>query len=534
MRCSFFNGLMMKKFSLFMIFFIVAFEIFAQTPGGLEKFNELYKNDQFNEAIEYLKQMNDKEMSHDKKAYYSALCFSRLQQYDQAIANFKIAIAEENKSPDLFYEYGQALYANNNLRDARTAFLKSASKNFNYTASIYYVAYISELLEDYIVAKYNYARLIKDSRTDKKILQVSLYQYSRILLLLMRQEEKTLIRLEKNLINYIPRYILPLLNHALEVDKTSPLAKEIAERIRSLQTEFNLDPNILSNGRKISPYRFFGYVAQRIKYDDNVNYTKKKSALLETEAYTKYDIVYRKTMIFSPDIKATYTRYNNQKDSDIYQNDALTLNADLRNRFEHSLNKRPASFLVDAEYSRFSKDWQKSHHQNYYYQTLAWAVGEQVGLFQSGETTFKFKRSHYTDITNYVNSYTSSITIEQYNYLKDGQHLLLTTLDRSANDYYDNKYLNTDAYLLRFYYYMFELVPSYTLQLGLATTLTDTKEQKAQRGTEITLNPSLDLSKMLSDKWRISVNYNYVNNSSKLSSYAYHRQIFGGELNYTF
>ena len=540
-----FHGMNVKKVNLIYIFIILISLNFKQnsyadensktkTTTPLEQYKQYIKNDQYNEAIEFLKTVDEKAISHSQKTFYTGICYARTQKFDEAIKYFQQAIKEDNQSPELYYEYGQALYAANNLKEARNAFLKSATRQYNYTASIYYVAYSSELLNDFTAAKYNYVKLIKDSRTDKKILQVSLYQYTRILLLKMRQTEKTLIKLEKNLFDYIGRYVLPLLHKAYEVDKESQLAAEIKARIKVLEDEVNFDPNVMVNGRRISPNHLFGYVTQRLKYDTNVSLTKNASASYETEAYIKYDFVQKKKWIMTPDLRVNYTKYKDHNNSDVFQNDSVTASADVRNKVEHTLNGHPASLLLDLEYSTLYKDWNRSHQKLYYSRNYAAAIGELFSIFNSGETSIKFKQTHYTDISLINNSNTRSLTIEQYTFLREGQHLLITDLDVSTVDYYQGEIYNNDTYSLRFYYLMFEFIPTCTLQLGLSTVVTAPKNQYKERGLEITFNPSIDLSKTISDKWRISVNYNYTNNSSKLSSYTYHKQVVGSELSYNF
>lgn len=67
-----------------------------------------------------------------------------------------------------------------------------------------------------------------------------------------------------------------------------------------------------------------------------------------------------------------------------------------------------------------------------------------------------------------------------------------------------------------------------------AATLTDPKAQKALRGYELTINPSIDISKALTNKIRLAINYNFLQNSSKQVEYKYQKQVVGTELSYTF
>ena len=114
------------------------------------------------------------------------------------------------------------------------------------------------------------------------------------------------------------------------------------------------------------------------------------------------------------------------------------------------------------------------------------------------------------------------------------QHLIIALFEADFVDNYNNSSTNTDSYLLRFDYLIPEILPKYTLAFAMATTVTDTKTQKSSRGTEFTFNPSLDLSKEINEKMKISINYDFTKNKSKLSDYSYQKNVFTTEFRYSF
>ncbi len=79
-----------------------------------------------------------------------------------------------------------------------------------------------------------------------------------------------------------------------------------------------------------------------------------------------------------------------------------------------------------------------------------------------------------------------------------------------------------------------EIMPKYTLGLGLSTVITDTLLQKSTRGSEVMINPSIDLSRTINEKLKISLNFDYSKNRSKQTEYAYQKSIFSTELRYSF
>jgi tetratricopeptide (TPR) repeat protein len=138
------------------IFTVVILMCSSEAPAQVaSSFTKLFRLEQYNEAFVLIEPLTEKQLHPAKKSYLLGLCSSRLRKYDEAILHFREALKKGAKDTDLNYEYGQALFANNNLAQAREEFKKSAAKNFNYIASIYYVAHISEILEDDVAAKHN-------------------------------------------------------------------------------------------------------------------------------------------------------------------------------------------------------------------------------------------------------------------------------------------------------------------------------------------------------------------------------------------
>jgi hypothetical protein len=513
-------------------------EALAQVASS---FTKLFRLEQYNEALSLIEPLNEKQLHPAKKSYLLGLCSSRLRKYEDAILHFSTAIKKGAKDLDLNYEYGQAFFANNNLAQAREEFKKSAAKNFNYIASVYYVAHISEILEDDVAAKHNYRLLIKYKKIDKRMLQVALFQYTKILLKMMKREEASLrdveiklAYLDINLINHIPRYIIPLLQKAMSIDPVSTLAPEIREFTKTLMDEFKLDPNVMKNGRKISEKKLYASISQSLKFDDNVELSEKSSMIYKTDAFAKYDFVANKRIIFSPEIRFSYLKHKDQITPEIYQYDSYSLAPAARVKLEHTYNGKPASLFMDLEYNTVYRDWKMSHNKEYYSKSTTFGLGEQVSFSNSDETYFNFRRTNYENETGFGNYKITSVSTDHYAFMREGSQLLIGTLDLSLFDYYESPALNYNIYTARMIYLIFDFVPTYTFQLILSGSLTDTKLQKEERGNEINLNPSFEITKAFSSQTRLSVNYNYLKNSSKQEEYKYQKQIIGTSLSYTF
>jgi len=509
----------------------------AESPAFIE-FNQFFKSAQYSKALIALEKTSKEDFIPGQRAYLSAICHSKLQEFDKAITSFEVAIKEKNKNLDLQYEYGQALYAANELKAARRAFKESASQKFNTPASLYYVAYISQLLEEYNEAKDNYLSLTNNSESDNKIKQLASFQLAETMLLLMREKSKDKSELEK----IVEKHIIPLIKKAYETDKSTPVAYDIEKRLNEIQKEFNLDPDLLLNGKRISSKRFSGYISQKIKFDDNISLTneenniqqsEKESYIFESEAYSKYDYVYKKKFIIAPEIRLNFIKHSDQDTPEVYQNDSFAINANVKNKYEHILFDRPASFLFDIETGKTLKDWKQTHKREAYSTTLSFGIGESFSYFNSGDSSFKLKRKKFNGENESISNNTTSLSADQTVSFSN-QHLLIALLEADIIDNFNNTSTSTNTYLARIDYLVPEILPKYTLGIALATTITDTKEQKASRGTEYSLNPSIDLSKEISDKMKLSINYDYTKSKSISSDYNYKKSVFSTEFRFSF
>lgn len=526
---SFFAGLPLAA--------LLSFNLYAQS-AAMGDFKQFYKNGDYAKAIAALEKIDTAETANGEKFYLLGECYSKLQDFDKAIINYEKAINEKNPHDDLYYQYGQALYAANELKKARSAFTESAKRKFNKSASTYYIAHISQILKELPAAKDAYTQLIKDPESDTKIKQISRFQLAETILAMVKEKNQSQEQTEKA----VERYVLPLMRQAYKTDKSTAVATEIDQRIGEVEKEFHLDPSLMNNGRKISPKRYAGYVMQKIKFDDNVSLTneennisqsKKESFIFESEAYGKYNFVIKKRVIVSPELRVNFVQNSDQDSPEVYQNDTYSLNANLKNKIEHTLFAAPASMLVDIEFSKNYKDWNQRKTREHYADSLSFGIGDLFTYFSVGDTSFKFKFKDYKGANTAISNRTTSFSADQ-TFMLPTQHLLIAFFEADFINNYNNRSTNTNTYLTRFDYIIPDVLPSYTLDFALSTTITATKDQKATRGTEFTLNPSVDLSKQVNDKIKIGVNYDFTKNNSKQADYKYTKSVFTTEFRYSF
>lgn len=519
-----------------LVLFLICLSINAQEP--LAEFYKNFKSGLYQKAIDSLEQIELKDNSLSSKYYLSAIAYSKLQEFDKAASFFEKALNENNDSQDLYYEYGQALYAMNELKKSRDAFALSAKKNFNKGASLYYVAHISQILEDFGNARNNYLELLKVSDLDFKLKQVGKFQLAETNLNILRQKEIS----NEELTKAVEKVILPMLKEALQIDLKSPASSDIKNRISELEKEFDLDPNLLRNGRRISPKRYTAHILQRIKFDDNISLTNeennvsgsfRESYIFDSEVFYEYDFVLKKRFLISPSFRGTFTQHSDQDNAEVFQNDSSILNFSLKNKYEHLAFMQPASFLFNIDFSKTLKDKDQTHTRKFYADALTFTFGEQFTYFSFGDTNFKFKFKDYSAYTTSLNNYTTSFSIDQ-TVATNQMHLLIFMLDYSSTDNYNNTSSNTNTLLFRTDYIIPEIAPKYTLAFALSLNLTDTLEQKSTRGTEWSINPSVDFSKDVTKNLKFNINFDYTNAHSKSTSYTYNKSVITTELKYSF
>jgi tetratricopeptide (TPR) repeat protein len=518
-----------KKYFKSGLLMLALLPVHLSANENLVEFYKFFKTGQYTSALKSLESLSVNQNSLSNKEYLKGLSYSRLQEYDKAAIAFKKAIDNGNSNIDIQYEYGQALYANNELKKSRAAFYKSSQANYNKETSLYYVAYISQMLEEYEIAVETYTSLLKVKNLESKLKQITRYQLAESMLMTAREKSP----LPDDLKNRVSRFILPMLQKAYEQDKTTPVSQEIFGRINDIKKEFDLDPYTMKNGRRLSPKAWAFSTGLKSKFDDNISLTSqenntsasfRESYIFEAEAYAKYETQFKKRIITSPEVRLTYIEHSDQQNSAVFQNDSLTLNLNVKNKYEHLLNQLPASFIFDLDTSRVYKDSNAQKSRDFYAQAYTFTLGESFSYFNVGDTSIKFKYKIYSGDNTQINNYTKSLSLDQVFFLPRNQ-LLVALLDASFTDNYNNTTSNSNTYLLRFDYIIPEIMPTYNLTMAMGTTLTDTLEQKSTRGTELMLNPSIDLTKQINPHQKLSASIDYTKAGSDSVIYRYNKTV---------
>jgi tetratricopeptide (TPR) repeat protein len=468
-------------------------------------------------------------------SYWTGVTANRQQEYADAIKNFEQSLAVDYRPKDLYYEYGQALYALDKLPEARNAFRESLKLGHKRAVSLYYIGFISQTLRDNKRAVTFYRaiqRLPKEEQDDT--VQAAEMQVGDIYL---EQAEK-----HPDAFKAVDTYVIPQFKQAIELNPDSNLATEMRSKIISLQQKYELVLFRMRNGRPTSVPPYFLRLAQDVTYDSNPVFAatettnseaKQGSLVSKTEAFGRYSFYHQNIMSVSPELRFNYTRHF-KREEEIYRNDNWVLVPAIRTSYEHTFRKKPASFLADFDYVYSQRDRDAEEELKFNSRVQTFTVGERVaGLIGSGDTTLRLRYRTFDSFADTSDSKTQGLSLEQVLPTQAGRMWILNvSYDqiRVVNDAFDTNTLFVRADVILPAWTKWQITP----QAGFGLTFTD-PINNPDRGNEKTYNPSVRFSKPMWKRYRVSFHADYMQNDSKdEASFAYKKTFYGLELEYIF
>ncbi len=532
---------MKNTISLVFLFFV--FSSFASEDYLANAFKH-FKTGSYNEAIEQLdkiKSGNRKLMG--TKFYLKGMCYNRSQRFDLAMEAFKMAIKNQNDTKDLYYEYGQALFANSELELGRKAFRKSAKLNYKAPMSYYYVAHISQILEEHQVAKNYYLLLLKHQRKmpkserDLKLAQIAQFQLSESLMNLAEAKNPLTAG------DAAEEKIIPLMEKAIKIIPKAPIVADIEKRIKDIRKKYYLDPDLMKNGKVLKRPRWALTFSQEAAYDSNITLSTNEIVSAATQAdsfihYTTLSGSYTGQLasryILKPNLKIKNTIHGDRNNSAVYKNDAYNISGGIKTSREHTLFGNKASLIFDVDYSYIAQDPDLDKNNKFFSRATTFTFGEKFKFFSAGNTSIKIKYKDYYGYLETLHKRTKTLAMDQLIITKSGK-LFIFLFSGDFADNYNNVTQSVDTYLFRCDWLAPNFWPKYTLNIAMAVTITDTKLQKITRGTEKTYNPSIKVTKNVNDHMAFTVGYSFTKNDSlDTSSYAYTKHVTNFELKYDF
>ncbi|OFZ83411.1 MAG: hypothetical protein A2583_08560 [Bdellovibrionales bacterium RIFOXYD1_FULL_53_11] len=511
----------------------------AGTTEDLSAAYTLYKKGAYTQALTTLSKVQGDTDTNAMVAYWGGLCHARLQSFDRAAEKFRTADRLGSKAEDLDYELGQALYAIQDMRAAREAFKRSAAKKYKPAASQYYVGFTNSVLEEPDAALAAY-ELIQELPDDDNVRQSALYQIAEI-----KRSRAERISDAKEQKRVLREFVVPAYNKTIDCDNESDVGMQAARRLAELRPKVGSTIPRFINGISIPARSWFVKPSQEMKYDTNVvteadeavtTISRKQSWISKTAVFGKYEHIFDRTWVLSPEMDASYTYHLNRDVANVYQNDNVSLTGSLKNRAEYLLFAFQSATMLDFDFNQIWQNWQQKGTLPYYSRYYNLTLSQRMRLFGTGNTTLAFNYKVYQHHDETQHAIDPGATLS-HNFKFTRSISLLQILGFNYKDAKSNAYdemavkLTSSFNALGF----FGLVKSLDFSTSLDFKIIDTLESKNTRGYEKFIAPSVQLTYNLGSHFYASGSYAYTRNISKdTQNYAYSKHVVGGAAGWRF
>jgi hypothetical protein len=452
--------------------------------------------------------------------YFLGTVHAKMQAFDHAAEEFAKAEADGSRVPSLHYDFGQALFATQKLKEAEGEFRKSIVGKFKQGASAYYIAYIRSLLDDKPGARDFYTRITKLYHDPDKVKQSSLLQLAELAYdetnemkgdPARKAERKRLLEGE----------VQELYRRARDYDPATAVADQARARIAEIEGELEQMVERMRNGNPLPRQPYTLLLSQDLTYDTNVitqadqallQVSNKDALIWKTGVLAKYQLAVAKTFSFIPELGSAISYYSRRSSPSVYQNDNVSVSPALRTKYEHWSGGNPATLQLDLDFNLMLRDYAKAHQLPFYTRTYSTALSERVKWFGTGSTTFKvgIKFVEYYDPSK--NDYNPSVSLTQLVAL--GSTSLVNTL---SADYLHARDDVTDErnYKYRASVTFTRAIEKIDVTPSLSVGVKDTMKQKGTRGNETNLSPSVALTRSLGQKLDGTFEYTWTKNFSE-------------------
>lgn len=457
-------------------------------------------------------------------AFFTATAYAKMQDFEKANSFYRTALNAGNKTESLHYDYGQSLFASQKLKEAEEQFKKSIVKDFKVGASAYYVGFIRQTLEDPTNAKDYYSRLQRMKNDDDHVKQPALYQIADMTYESVAEEKN-----KKKKIQKLDREVLPLFKKARDYASDTPTYEQAQAKITQIEAEISSEVDRMVNGNPIPKQAWSLRLTQDFGYDSNVitqadqaviTISDKDSFYLKTALLGKYQMNFDRRYSITPELNTYAQLYLRRSTPRVYSNDNIVIAPAIRGKYEHFVNKKPATTLMDLEFNLMLRDYNIAHKFPYYSRYWNYMVGERVKWFDTGTTTIKASIKLFESYSPGRNSYTPQLSFQQNIKIFDKWDLSSTfTADyliaRDAlND--ERNYKIAESVTLTKLFEKVDVTPGFTFSAK------DTMKQRNSRGIELLYNPNVSFSRELINRVDTDLSYDFTRNISRSrASYQY-------------
>lgn len=399
----------------------------------------LFKRGAYAQAIEKAETVH----STDKETigtmdFFIASAHAKLQNFEKAAEFYQKTIASGQNPPGLHYDYGQALFATQKLKEAEQAFRKSIINKFKMGASAYYIAYIRQTLDDKPGAKDFYARIGKLANDPDQVKQAALLQIAEMAMDEandMKDKEKENPALKAKRKRFLEGDVTNLYKRARDYSPDTDTAQLAEGKLKEIDKELDDMVEKMRNGNPMPRQPYTLSLSQDFTFDSNVitradealaQVSNKDALIWKTSMFARYQFNFARAVSLIPELNSSITYHSRRTQGDVFQNDNLVIAPALRSKIEHWSAGKAATMSLDYEFNYMLRDWAKSHKFQYYTRSHNFVVGERVRWFATGATTLKLNIKFVENYNPAKNNYSPGISLTQLFSLGDGLNLVTT------------------------------------------------------------------------------------------------------------
>ncbi len=339
-----------------------------------KEIHEQYNQGAYFQTILLLSELEKEKSSGPIAWYWKAICFQKLQEHKEAISFFGKALQSGNFPREIYYQYGQSLFADSRFTQAQDYFHKSWVMKIKPGHSLFYIAHSYQLEGQHEKAISYYQKIASLKNIDANIRQAASAQLAEVYLAINKESG------ENQTQNVVSR-VIPQMQMAIEDDAASLLARELKKRINDIQLQYGI-----SSFSQPKPYAFM--FNQSIKYDSNVTLTpdnttnasavKQASPLISSELFGKYSLLIGHKFKTSPEVRMSFDKYLENSQATVYQNNELFLGLSVRNAYQHSLFGPDSALLLDFEYGQIKRDYLMTRSLDDYGKSHTFILGQDL------------------------------------------------------------------------------------------------------------------------------------------------------------
>ncbi|MGZ3656880.1 MAG: tetratricopeptide repeat protein [Bdellovibrionota bacterium] len=481
----------------------------------------LYSKGAYSQAVEKAGQIHGEDQeTRAQVEFFLGSTEAKMQAFDKATEAFHKAIAAGSKEPSIHYDYGQALFATQQLKEAEGEFRKSIVHKFKMGASAYYIAYIRSVLDDKAGARDFYQRIGKLSSDPDKVKQSSLLQIAELSFedASALKDDPKKKELRKKMLE---GEVQALYRRARDFDPATPIAEQARARLAEIEGQLEELVDRMRNGNPLPRQRWSLLLSQDLTYDSNV-ITQADQALIQvsnadaliskTGFLAKYQFAWLKTFSFIPELGSSITYHSRRSTPSVYQNDNISISPALRTKYEHWSGGKPATMQLDLDFNLMLRDYLKAHQFPFYTRYYQGALSERVKWFNTGNTTLKaaMKFTEYYDPAK--NNYAPTVSLTQL--IGIGSKSLVNTVS------FDYQHARDDTNDERNYKYRGSMnfaavIEKIDITPAVSVGVKDTMKQKGTRGNETNLAPNVALTRPFTKQLDGTLEYTWTKNFSK-------------------